>query len=138
MGDLSKNFSSYEFQCRCGCGRGKMSPSLIEQLQMAREILGTSIDVESGIRCAGHNKKIGGVPGSAHVPADLNDNEGEVSHAVDLRVLSSSKRFALYDGARAAGISRIGIGRNFLHLDNDTRKPDGVAFDYYQGGRHVA
>jgi hypothetical protein len=103
---------------------------------MMRDIMG-GIRITSGVRCEAHNAKIGGVPSSAHVPADLDDGEDEVGHAVDISVGSSGRRFKAIDALKAAGFKRIGIGRSFIHLDNDTRKPQDVVFDYY-GADHQA
>ena len=48
MGDLSKNFSSLEVMCPCGCGANKISSVLIEKLQKVRNIIGTFIIITSG------------------------------------------------------------------------------------------
>mgnify|MGYP001433270052 CR=1 FL=1 len=136
MGDMTPNFSRIEFMCQCGCGSDNISEGLVERLQLMRNSVGP-MAVTSGIRCQAHNAAVGGVDISAHVPADLGDSEGEVGHAVDISVVSSSRRFKLYDAAREAGLRRIGTGRNFLHLDTDNRKPDEVLFDYYSSD-HVA
>ena len=136
MGDLTANFSRSEFACSCGCGSDNISLSLVDRLQMMRDIMG-GIRITSGVRCEAHNAKIGGVPSSAHVPADLDDGEDEVGHAVDISVGSSGRRFKAIDALKAAGFKRIGIGRSFIHLDNDTRKPQDVVFDYY-GADHQA
>jgi len=136
MGDLTANFSRSEFACSCGCGSDNISLALVDRLQMMRDIHGP-IAITSGIRCVDHNKAVGGVDSSAHVPADIDDGEEEVGHAVDLSIKSSGSRFGLCNAAMGAGFRRIGIGKSFLHLDTDTRKPQDVAFDYYSSS-HVA
>lgn len=133
---MTPNFSRSEFACQCGCGNDNISPLLVDMLQMVRDAVGP-IAITSGVRCETHNAMIGGVKTSAHVPADLGDGEGDVGHGIDASVKSSSKRFKIIDAARVAGFRRIGIGKDFVHLDTDTRKPQDVCFDYYKS-EHIA
>jgi zinc D-Ala-D-Ala carboxypeptidase len=135
MGDLSKNFSAKEFACSC-CGASNISPALVADLQRLREAIGSPLSITSGVRCKAHNKAVGGVEGSAHVPADLGDGEGKVGHAVDIACTSGVLRFKLLAYAPQM-FKRIGVGATFIHLDNDTNKAQGTAWDYY-GAPHVA
>ena len=67
---LSENFSTSEFECKCtetGCKQQKIEQELIKALQSLREHLGTSVKVTSGYRCESHNKKVGGVRNSSHI-----------------------------------------------------------------------
>lgn len=73
MGDLSKDFSSWEFRCPCGCGAELISPVLITKLQQSREVLGRPIDVTSGVRCIMYNEKIGGYSNSPHIGDGKNE-----------------------------------------------------------------
>ena len=82
MGDLTKNFSTIEFVCRCGkCEWSKAGPVLkklalpvAEQLQKLRDYIsekeGKDIRLIShcGIRCKPHNDFVGGVSSSRHLP----------------------------------------------------------------------
>ena len=131
-GDLTRNFSQREVQCRCGkCkGGGRISPSLMKWLQDMRDEAGP-IRITSGVRCQQHpeTKKR---PTSSHIPKDLGDLEGRVGHAVDIATIGSSRRrFILLAAAIRAGFRRIGVGKNFLHLDNDKSKVPDVIWDYY-------
>ena len=131
MGDLSKNFSRSEFECQCGCGADNISMYVVKSLQRIRDAVGAPITITSGIRCAKHNEAIGGVGRSSHVPSDLSDGEGVVGHAVDIKCEDSVLRYKILK-ASTKYFMRIGIGENFIHLDNDTSKPQTVAWDYYQ------
>lgn len=77
MGDLSKHFSKAEFQCRCGCGfglkDGDINPLLIERLELIRAHFGTPIHINSGCRCARHNKAVGGAEHSQHLLGNAAD-----------------------------------------------------------------
>jgi zinc D-Ala-D-Ala carboxypeptidase len=132
MGDLTENFSLSEVQCKCGqCkGGGRISPDLMEKLQAMRNETGQPITITSGIRCRQHPESIKR-PTSSHIPLKLGDSEGKVGHAVDIATGSARRRFFLLEAAFDAGFERIGIGRTFLHLDNDFQKAQDVVFDYY-------
>ena len=63
MGDLSKNFSRSEFECKCGCGTDTVDYALINTLQSMAYTLGLkyksiSIVITSGIRCTDYNETI--------------------------------------------------------------------------------
>ena len=66
MGDLSKNFSSSEFECP-HCHQSPMDPLLISVLQIIRDHVKLPIVVNSGYRCPEHNKRVGGVANSQHI-----------------------------------------------------------------------
>ncbi|HUV84603.1 MAG TPA: hypothetical protein VMV86_02790, partial [Methanosarcinales archaeon] len=76
-GDLSTNFWSKEFRCPCPkCRRIKVRVSslLLFKLEMMITIIDSGLDfhkpaiVLSGNRCEEENKRIGGFPGSEHIP----------------------------------------------------------------------
>jgi uncharacterized protein YcbK (DUF882 family) len=67
MGDLSKNFSRKEFECKCGCGFFTVDPALVKFLQRIRDDIKRPIIILSGCRCYDYNLKAGGVPNSFHI-----------------------------------------------------------------------
>ena len=73
MGDLSRNFSSKEFACKCCCGQVNLSPRLIDGLQRLRDLAGEPIRITSGYRCPAHNTAVGGVPDSQHTKGQAAD-----------------------------------------------------------------
>lgn len=116
MGDLSPHFSRREFACRCGCGADAVSPALVELLERIREFTVRPIVIRSGCRCPAHNAAAGGTPTSAH----LTDVAAwEFCEAADLATTTSRDRYHLLRAALAAGTPRIGIGRDFVHVDID-------------------
>ena len=52
--------------------------------------------------------------------------------ALDFRCTDSAKRFAIVAAAIQVGFRRIGIGKNYIHVDNDTTKPQGLMWHYYE------
>ena len=102
MGNLSEHFSTWEFECGCGCG--ECCPS-------------------NGTRCAHHNEMIGGSENSSHVPSE-NALGQSLSFAVDVFVANSGDAYRLVDAAMQAGFDRIGfkLRSGFIHLDCDPQK----------------
>lgn len=113
MGDLSNNFSRYEFACHCGCGFDNIDELLVHYLQTIRNQLGHSVKILSGCRCKQHNENVGGEKNSAHLRGK----------AADVVCQTSKDRFDIISMAMILGINRIGIYRDFLHLDVDTTLP---------------
>ncbi len=66
MGDLTKHFSRYEFECPC-CGAAPVGPTLVNALEQLRLRLGRPILINSGYRCRNHNEKVGGGHNSQHL-----------------------------------------------------------------------
>lgn len=81
MGDLTKNFSRWEFRCRCGrrdCDAAPLDMRLVTALQALRDLIGAPIHINSGVRCVRHNRRVGGVRNSRHlegIAADIRCDE---------------------------------------------------------------
>lgn len=71
--DLSKNFSRYEFACKCGCGFDRVHPEIVQMVQEVRDEIGEPVVIASGCRCEAHNKRVGGVKDSAHTTGEAAD-----------------------------------------------------------------
>lgn len=126
MGDLTENFSEYEFECSCGCECGNISPRLVGKLQVAREALGKPMSITSGVRCADHNKKVGGSKTSSHLAGNAT--------AADIAWSGNTHLFELVRALMGAGFRRIGINyeKHFVHVDVDLAKPSPRLFKYPQ------
>lgn len=98
----------------------KLKPELVRMLDKARGYAGIPFVITSGYRSKAHNKRVGGVPNSAHTKG----------LAVDLRARTSKDRFTIISALIKAGFSRIGIGRTFIHADIDSSKSAQVAWLY--------
>ena len=116
-------FTIDEFKCP-DCGRAEMNEDFLEMLDKARDIAGIPFVITSGFRCPSHNKKIGGRPNSAHLRG----------LAADIAVTNSRARFLILDALIKAGFRRMGIGKNFIHVDLDNTKPYPVIWTYYKEG----
>ena len=117
---LSKNFSAYEFDCRCGkCDvtGDQMNKGLIFKLQTIRDIANKPLPISSGIRCQAHNNNL---PGSSPTSQHLTGN------AADIIIQDSRLRYLVV----RAGIKLnmcVGVSDNFIHLDT---RPDGFMWTY--------
>jgi uncharacterized protein YcbK (DUF882 family) len=119
MGDLSPNFSQWEFECKCGCGLYIHNQRLIDNLQKLRYCLDAPIKVNSGTRCAARNRLRRGRDNSAHLTGE----------AADIECLSSRQRLEVLAAATAL-FGRIGIAKGFIHLDVSLTLPGGVVWLY--------
>lgn len=113
-----------ELDCKCGCGFNNATDDFLHRLCLAREVAGVPFNVNSGCRCERHNKRVGGSLTSAHL----------VGLAADIEAGDSHTRYRIVVGLLAAGFTRIGIGRNFVHVDaaECEIKPAEVMWDYYK------
>jgi hypothetical protein len=123
---MSKYFKPEEFDSKDDPGSGKfMDPSLIEILDIMREECGFPFIVNSGVRTKVHNLEEGGKPNSDH----LVKYDG-YAHGVDIAADTGVHRFKIVQSALSNGITRIGIGSNFIHLGNWTGNPQNVIWTY--------
>jgi hypothetical protein len=111
----SRHFSPQEMACR-HCGRLKIDPKLLDNLETLRATLGGKpMVITSGYRCPEHNRRVGGAPKSQHM-------EGRAADVMQTN--HDPHRFK----AVAEGIGFTGIGTypasNFIHVDV---RPNGPA-----------
>jgi uncharacterized protein YcbK (DUF882 family) len=79
-----------------------------------------SSDLNSGFRCARHNEAVGGVKDSSHVKG----------HAADIAAFDAPSRFKIVRALLDAGFDRIGVGKAFIHVDDDPAKEPDVMWVY--------
>ena len=115
MTKLTVNFTKEEFDCKCGCGTGTISEMLVNRLQMVRDDYGKSMIITSGIRCLSHNRNIGSRDTSSHIKFI----------AADIGCKSMSERHDLLKYCLKF-FDRVGVHKEFLHVDVDYDKPQGV------------
>lgn len=109
-----------EFSCPC-CGKNKMDPQFLLDLDRAREFAKVPFIINSGYRCPIHNKTIkGSSPTSSH----------KKGLAVDIRAKTSRRRYRVLEGLILAGFTRIGIADTFIHVDSDDEKANEVCWVY--------
>lgn len=111
MGDLSKNFSRFEWTCKCGCGEDTVDAELVRVLQDdLRDYYKAPVTVtpNGGCRCPTHNIDCGGSDESQHM-------QGK---AADVKVKGVSPQ-AVFTYLNRKFPNRYGLGnyRTFTHLD---------------------
>ena len=127
MGDLSKNFSRHEFECRC-CGRAEINQRLVDALQELRDLAGLPVRVTSGYRCPEHNQAIGGATRSQHLLGTAAD--------IVVRGMIPAEMYRLAEDIEAFHNGGIGVypDKGFIHVDvRDRRARWGQL-----GGKYVA
>jgi len=122
---MSKFFKKIETVCRCGCGLNNMAKSTMEKLDTARSIYGGPITLNRGCSCSVHNENVGGSKTSSHIATEY-----DKAHAVDIKVSTDGSRYRLICALLEAGFNRIGIAKNFIHIDDDPLKKINVMWTY--------
>lgn len=108
------------FACKCGCRGNQIDPCVVVTHQALEEECLTTLPVNSGWRCQKHNKAVGGSPTSSHLKG----------LAADLGCKDSTERYHILRAAMHQGVSRIGIGKEFVHIDMDRGKDQRVIWLY--------
>jgi len=120
---LSPNFIAREFICPC-CYKEGIKDDLVFHLQMAHDMLPVHrvIIITSGYRCEEHNRdpKVGGKETSSHLKG----------LAADIKCDDSAYRFILIKALLKVGFARIGIGKDFIHVDLDMDKTQNLIWVY--------
>ena len=112
-----KYFKYDEFDSPDVPGSGEyMDAEFLAMLDNAREIAGIPFKINSGWRTIEHNQTVRGKPGSSHI----------VGKAVDIAVRNSRERAIILSALKDAGFNRFGVGKTFIHVDNDGTDFDGV------------
>ena len=117
-----KHFSKDEFVCNDGCGLNfdDMDLPFVLKLNLAREYAEIPFKINSSIRCKKHNKIEGGSKTSSHL----------IGLAVDIDCPDSHTKYRVLIGLIRAGFTRIGIGPDFIHADDDNNKPKELVWGY--------
>lgn len=115
MGDLTKNFSLWEFQCPQS-GVSVPSPELVARLQVLRDFVGRRVVIHSGTRSRRYNELIGGAKDSAHLVHPIDKDEPMYySYAADIEVLGVPHQITgtlcqlIFEG--------IGLYEGHVHVD---------------------
>ena len=97
-----------------------MDVAFLNMLSKARELAAIGFKITSGYRSTSHNTKVGGVPSSSHT----------VGRAVDIYAPTSTQKYIIINALLQAGFNRIGVAKNFIHVDDDPSKAEDVIWTY--------
>lgn len=112
------------YKCPCNfpdCAAPLPTQLLLDMLDKIRDIYGSSISINSGSRCKKHNQHVGGVQDSEHLTGE----------GADLVCITSAIRYDLLQAILQAKVTRIGIGKTFLHVGVDVSHAVDVIWTYY-------
>ena len=99
-----------------------MNHEFVMLLDKARHLAKTPFIITSGFRTVEHNKTVGGLSTSSHLKGC----------AVDIDCSDSKSRFIMIYALLTVGFNRIGIGKDFIHVDMDQNKPQNLIWHYYK------
>jgi len=112
-----KHFKLSEFDSPDLKGSGsEMDLDFLTMLDMARNKAGTFFFINSGYRTKEHNDAIKASKTSSHLKG----------LAADISCGNSYDRLLFVKCLIEVGFTRIGIGKTFIHVDNDKSKPDSI------------
>lgn len=97
-----------------------MDVDFLNKLAEARHLARVAFKITSGYRTREHNEKVGGVPGSSHT----------LGYAADIYASTSHQKFRIVNSLLEVGFDRIGVSKNFIHVDSCPDKPDSVLWTY--------
>lgn len=119
----AKYFKDAEFKrCVPPCTIEDMEEDTLYLLDRTRELAGIPLVLNCAYRSVAYDKAKGRSGNSAHTKG----------RGVDIRCNTSQNRMKIVKAALEAGFTRIGIGRTFVHLDNDWTLPQNVIWHYYE------
>lgn len=108
-----KWFRDYEFKvCRPMCNMTDMNEEFMKVLDDARELAGVPFKLTSAYRTKEYELSKGRTGTSSHCKGV----------AVDIYCTDSRKRYLIVQSLIAVGFMRIGIAKNFIHVDADEDK----------------
>ena len=112
-------FTKKEMSCPC-CGKEGMNRGFMDRLNIARGLAGMPFTINSAFRCMKHNasEAVGGTVNSAHTRG----------YAADISCKTSRHRHIILKALRAVRFNRIGIYKNFIHVDCDPVKVEDVTW----------
>ncbi len=97
-----------------------MDVAFLNKLSKARELADIGFKITSGYRSPAHNAKVGGVPSSSHT----------IGRAVDIYAPTSTQKYLIINALLQVGFNRIGVAKNFIHVDDDPSKSEDVIWTY--------
>lgn len=120
---MAKYFSEREFQkCVPACSLQNMQQHTMDRLDQARMLAGIPFVLNSAYRSRKYELTKGRTGMGAHTSGC----------AVDIRCNSDANRYKIIEALLLAGFTRIGIGKTFIHADDDITKTQNVIWHYYE------
>lgn len=116
--DDIKYFKREEFKCKCGrCNGFPVEPNMrmVRLMDNIRGYYGKPITITSGVRCAAHNKEVGGISNSEHLKGKAADfyipGQNDTAAGRNKVVSKAKSMGAAYSYANTAGMG------NAVHIN---------------------
>lgn len=97
-------------------------PQLLDTLHALEVEMGFELTITSGQRSQEHNGAVGGVPDSEHTY--------QPAQGADVLCKQGVTRYKMLQWLLKHGVTRIGIGKEFIHIGIAEDKPQYVAWLY--------
>ncbi len=126
----AKYFKDAEFRrCNPSCTIDQMQPGFLALLDAIRERAGIPLVLNSAYRSREYERSKGRSGNSAHT----------MGLAVDIRCYSTATRWRIVKAAMELGVTRIGIGDTFVHIDTGESRglPPCVIWTYDDKGNTI-
>jgi len=102
-----------------------MKDDFVELLDDAREFAQIPFKINSGYRCKKHSEKL------KEKGYKVAKNSPHLrGWAADIHCIDSRSRAYIIEALAYAGFNRIGIAKNFIHVDNEPCKDEHVIWVY--------
>lgn len=124
----AKYFQDAEFRrCNPGCTIDQMQQGFLTLLDAIRERAGIPLVLNSAYRSREYERSKGRSGNSAHT----------LGLAVDIRCYNTATRWRIVKAAMSLGVTRIGIGDTFVHIDTGESRglPPNVMWTYDDKGK---
>lgn len=70
---VTEHFSMSEIECHCGCGQSHIDSKLMKMAEALRKNIDKPMITHCVNRCRKHNRNVGGVDNSLHIPGEAMD-----------------------------------------------------------------
>ena len=112
-GDLTEHFNRAEFACKCGCGFDDVDPKLAALCETIRVAADAPVKVNSGCRCAKHNKKVGSLATNSY---HTRGKAADLSCGIGAKALYELIQ-GLYEAGKLPGLEYCLRYPTFVHID---------------------
>lgn len=125
---MSKNTTAFDpakidlSSCVPSCELKDLHPELVEFIRRAQHLAGFTFLITSGYRPKSWEFSRGRNGSSSHTKG----------LAVDISTVDSHTRYKVLVSLACVGVSRLGVGKNFIHADIDETKAHPIIFHYYE------
>lgn len=107
--------------CVPSCELSDIHPDLVEYIRRAQHIAGFTFTITSAFRPKSWEFSKGRNGSSSHTKG----------LAVDISTNDSHTRYKVLVSLACVGVSRLGVGKSFIHADIDETKAHPIIFHYY-------